>query len=178
MARHCSSFQSNYQKRTRQISYLQAIDATGGVDIFFGRYQEKSKECRQCHSTWTEYEEKMSDVRIATELLRDAFKNSFDTAILVSADADLLPPIEAIKEDFPSKSIVIWFPLKRDNRRLQRAAHATSRIGKGLLSKCQLPNSVTNQMVISFHGRPSGARINNCRPTIRSISTGFAASLA
>lgn len=62
-----------------QSTYLQAIKVRGDVDIFFGRYQRKSKKCRICHVTWDEYEEKMSDVRLATELLRDAFKNRFDT---------------------------------------------------------------------------------------------------
>lgn len=98
---------------------------------------------RNCHAKWREYEEKMSDVHIAPEPLRDAFKDNFDTAILVSADADLLPPIEAIKEDFPEKKIVFGYPPRRDNPRLTAVAQSTFRIGRGRLSKCQLPSSVT-----------------------------------
>lgn len=131
------------EKIARQSSYLQALEVLGGIEFYFGRYQKKSKECRTCHSKWHEYEEKMSDVRIATELLRDAFKDNYDTAILISADADLLPPIEAIKTDFPMKKIVIGYPPRRDNPRLTAIAHSTFRIGRGRLSKCQLPASVT-----------------------------------
>ena len=57
----------------------------------------------------------MSDVKIASELLRDAFLNRFDTAILVSADGDLQPPIDIIKEEFSAKKLVIAFPPDRDN---------------------------------------------------------------
>ena len=130
-------------KIARQSSYLQALEVRGGIEFYLGRYQKKSKECRNCHSKWHEYEEKMSDVRIATELLRDAFKDNYDTAILISADADLLPPIEALKTDFPKKKIVIGYPPRRDNPRLTAIAHSTFRIGRGRLSKCQLPTSVT-----------------------------------
>jgi len=130
------------QKKKRQNTYLQAIEAIGGVEIFLGRYQKKTKQCRRCHSTWFEYEEKMSDVRIATELLRDAFQNAYDTAILISADADLIPPIERIKQDFPMKSIVVWFPPKRDSCPLRNIADAYYRIGRGTLAKCQLPDNV------------------------------------
>jgi len=129
-------------KIARQSTYLQALEVRGSIDIFYGRYQKKSKQCRYCHSGWHEYEEKMSDVRLATELLRDAFKDRFDTAIIVSADADLLPPIEAIKEDFPEKKIVIGFPPRRDNPRLRSLVDSTFRIGRGRLSKCQLPLSI------------------------------------
>lgn len=130
-------------KVSRQASYLQALDVRGGTEFYFGRYQKKTKQCRSCHAIWNEYEEKMSDVRIATELIRDAFKNKFDIAILVSADADLLPPIEAIKNDFPDKKIVVGYPPRRDNPRLSAIAHSTFRIGRGRLSKCQLPSAVT-----------------------------------
>jgi uncharacterized LabA/DUF88 family protein len=130
------------QKIARQSTFLQAISTRGGVDIFFGRYQKKSKQCRNCHVKWNEYEEKMSDVRLATELLRDAYTDQFDTALIISADADLLPPIEVIKQDFPDKRIVICFPPKRDNPRLSSVVHGTLRIGRGRLSNCQLPKSI------------------------------------
>ncbi|MGH9629467.1 MAG: NYN domain-containing protein [Bryobacteraceae bacterium] len=41
--------------------------------------------------------EKMTDVNIAVELLQDAFQGAFDTAILISADSDLIAPIAAVR---------------------------------------------------------------------------------
>ena len=102
-------------KEQRQSTYLQALTEMGNVKIFYGRYQKKKKSCHTCHSSWHEYEEKMSDVNIVSELLRDAFLNRFDTALLLSADADLHPPIKIIKEEFPQKKIVSVFPPDRDS---------------------------------------------------------------
>jgi len=84
----------------------------------------------------------MSDVNIASELLRDAFLNRFDTALIVSADADLQPPINIIKEEFPQKKVVSAFPPDRDSYHLRNIVDAYFRIGRGILANCQLPNKV------------------------------------
>jgi uncharacterized LabA/DUF88 family protein len=42
--------------------------------------------------------EKGIDVQIAIDMLRFAYTNSYDTAILVSGDADYVPAVEAVKE--------------------------------------------------------------------------------
>jgi len=85
----------------------------------------------------------MSDVRMASEILRDVFQDKFDTVLILSADADLQPPIEIIKAEFPHKKVVIAFPPKRDSYHLRNIADAHFRIGRGRLSKCQLPNKIT-----------------------------------
>jgi uncharacterized LabA/DUF88 family protein len=130
-------------KIRRQSTYLQALEARGGLTIRYGRYQERTKECHTCHSRWTEYEEKMTDVRLASELLRDAYANAFDTAAIVSADADLQPPIEFIRQDLPAKRILVVFPPERDSYHLRAIAHECFRIGRARLSKSQLPHMVT-----------------------------------
>ncbi|MBN1428484.1 MAG: NYN domain-containing protein [Anaerolineae bacterium] len=97
-------------KEARQVSYLPALDARGGTEFYFGRCQVKTKQRRKWHTSWNEYEDKMSDVWIATELIMNAFKNSSETAILISADADLLPPIEVRKRDFSKKRTLLDIP--------------------------------------------------------------------
>ncbi len=48
--------------------------------------------------------ETMTDVNIAVELMQDAFHNNFDTAILVSADSDLVGPVVAVQKLLPQKA--------------------------------------------------------------------------
>jgi uncharacterized LabA/DUF88 family protein len=132
-------------KIRRQATYLQALEEIGGITIHYGRYQRRSKECHQCHAAWNEYEEKMSDVKLATELLRDAFKDEFETALIITGDGDLVPPIAAVKEEFPDKKVVIVFPPERDNPRLTEVADESFRLGRGRLAKCQLPYVVTKK---------------------------------
>ena len=126
-------------KIVRQSTYLQALEARGGLSIHFGRYQERSKQCHCCQAAWIEYEEKMSDVRLASELLRDTYTDRYDIALIVSGDADLQPPMEIIKLDHPSKRVVVVFPPERDSYHLRSIAHEYFRIGRARLSKSQLP---------------------------------------
>ena len=130
------------QKVQRQSTFLQALEASGGVEIHYGRYQERLKQCHQCHSTWPEYEEKMTDVRLACMLVRDAYQDAFDTCLIISADADLQPPVEIVKQDFPQKRVIVAFPPKRDSYHLRNIVDEHFKIGRGWLSKCQLPDQV------------------------------------
>ena len=46
---------------------------------------------------------KGDDVNLAVDMLINAFKNSYDTAILVSGDGDFLPLVKAVKDEFRKK---------------------------------------------------------------------------
>ena len=72
----------------RQLTYLEALGTLPGITLHFGHYLEKIKQCRNCGAQWTDYEEKMTDVNIAVQMLADAFEDRFDTALLISADSD------------------------------------------------------------------------------------------
>lgn len=45
------------------------------------------------------YHEKGVDVEIAVDLVKGAFKNTYDTALLISSDTDLLPAIKVVQEE-------------------------------------------------------------------------------
>ena len=85
----------------------------------------------------------MTDVQIATEMLDDAFDDRFDTALVLSADSDLVPPIRAIRRRFPRKRIVVCFPPRRSSVQLQKASHASLEIPVETLDAAQLPDEVT-----------------------------------
>jgi uncharacterized LabA/DUF88 family protein len=84
----------------------------------------------------------MTDVNIAVELMTDAFTNQYDTAILISGDSDLVPPIKAIKSIFPLKKIIIAFPPNRFNNVMKSAANGHLFINRNKLINCQLPDSL------------------------------------
>jgi uncharacterized LabA/DUF88 family protein len=44
------------------------------------------------------YHEKGVDVKIAVDLVEGAYKNYFDTAIVISSDTDLIPAFKIVKE--------------------------------------------------------------------------------
>lgn len=44
------------------------------------------------------YEVKEDDIRLAVDMVKLAYNNAYDTAILISSDGDFVPAIQAIKE--------------------------------------------------------------------------------
>jgi len=84
----------------------------------------------------------MTDVCIATELVSDAFLDNFDTAIVVSGDSDLVPPIRKIRQQFPSKRIVVAFPPNRQSANLKQECSGFVTINHVTLKDSQLPPSV------------------------------------
>ncbi len=129
-------------KRRRQGIFLEALQTITSLKVYYGHYLGEIVECRNCGRTWTDHEEKMTDVNIATEMLTDAFRDEFDTAFLVSADSDLVPAIKAIKRLFPVKRIIVFFPPGRFSAQLKIVANAQFTIGRGLLAKSQFPDVI------------------------------------
>ena len=82
----------NSADQKRQNDYLEAL-ALRGVRCQFGHYLQKTRQCRQCGANWPDYEEKMTDVNIAIQLLSDAVDDNFDVALVMSGDSDLTTTI-------------------------------------------------------------------------------------
>jgi len=130
-------------KRQRQSDFLDALATVGNLEILEGHYLDKRVQCFGCKRSWTKPEEKMTDVQIATQMLADAFEDRCDTALLVSGDSDLVPPIRTIGRLFPGKRVVMAFPPKRASDHLRQAADAYFTIGEGVFRRSQLPDHVT-----------------------------------
>lgn len=121
----------------RQRTYLAALSATG-VNVVLGRFQEKTARCFSCRAEWRTYEEKQSDVSLAVALVEDASNRAFDKAFLISADSDLIPPIEAVRR-IGGQSIVGLFPPKRNSSHLERQLAGVIRINEANVRQSQLP---------------------------------------
>ncbi len=130
-------------KRLRQQKFLEALGTIPEIKFFYGKYIPDDIVCRQCGHTYTTYHEKMTDVNIAVEMLTDAMKNKYDTAVLVSGDSDLVNVIHRIKEF--NKKVIILFPPKRKPRSLREAANIVIDIDTQLLSKSLFPDEIKKQ---------------------------------
>ncbi len=137
-----SRVRNNPPKEKRQSTYLDALSTLTDFHIIYGHYQSRIENCRKCGHSYPYGSEKMTDVNIAVELMTDAFTNQYDTAILISGDSDLVPPIKAIKSIFPLKKIIIAFPPNRFNNVMKSAANGHLFINRNKLINCQLPDSL------------------------------------
>jgi uncharacterized LabA/DUF88 family protein len=130
----------------RQADYLEALTARcPRVEIIEGRFQERSTTCSSCQTRRTTYDEKETDVNLASALIRDAVLDRFDTALLVSADGDLCPAIRVMRELAPSKRVVAVFPPQRRSDALRRVADATFTIGTAKVRQAQFPAKILLQ---------------------------------
>lgn len=130
------------EKVQRQNEYIDAIAAQPHTQVYFGHYQTHRRVCRCCAYPSEEHHEKQTDVNIAVEMLVDAHRDVFDTAVLLSADADLVPVISALRQLFPAKRVVVFFPPGRGSVRLAQEAHAQRRVRRWVIQACQLPDEV------------------------------------
>jgi uncharacterized LabA/DUF88 family protein len=146
-----ASSPSDPNKDKRQKVFLEATATLPQTSLFFGHYLSKVVRCQNCGATWLKQEEKMTDVNIAVELLVDAQQDSFDTALLVSADSDLTGPVVKVRALFPRKRIVAAFPPGRVSERLKREASGWLHIGEDSVRQNQLPDPVV---------KPDGTRLH------------------
>ena len=128
--------------RTRQDTYLKALSTLPNLSIHYGRFLPRQASCRYCGATWIRYEEKMTDVNIAVELLGDAQDDAFDTAIVVSGDGDLSGPVRAVRRRYPNKRVIVAFPPRRHSVDLHSAATASFTIGRDVFRDSQFPDRV------------------------------------
>lgn len=91
----------------RQDTYLRALRTLPEVSIHLGHYLTKPVRLPLANPVSGQprtvevlrAEEKGSDVNLATHLVRDAFRDEFDVAIVISNDSDLYEPIRIVTRE-------------------------------------------------------------------------------
>jgi uncharacterized LabA/DUF88 family protein len=89
--------------------YVEALKANGVTPVL-GQFKVKDRMCKHCGHKWIGHEEKETDVNIALWLLREAYKDNFDEAFVISRDSDLTPAVRMVMTEFPDKEIKIITP--------------------------------------------------------------------
>jgi hypothetical protein len=129
-------------KRLRQQVFLEALQTLPDFLIYYGHFLSDEIICRKCGHTYITHHEKMTDVNISVELMKDAFQDRFDLAFVISADSDLVSPIRTVQQLFPNKRVISIFPPGRSSLALQKVARGVLRIGRAELSKSLFPDQV------------------------------------
>ena len=130
-------------KPVRQKMYLEALGTLPDLHIHYGYHAVRERRCSNCGVVQQTYEEKMTDVNIAVELLGDAQDDAFDSAIVMSGDGDLASPVRVVRDRYPGRRIIVAFPPGRHSSGLRSEATASLTIGRRVLSRSQLPRRIT-----------------------------------
>ena len=107
----------------RQNAFFQSNKENPKFKLILGKYLKKKVTCFKCKNVIHTHEEKGTDVRIATQIVADAYQKNCDVSIIVSADSDMIPAIELAIE--AKQKVFVYFPPNQYSNNL-----ATMGIGK------------------------------------------------
>lgn len=140
-----SAIPDNRGQQQRQDSFFSANKENAIFKLHLGKFLKKSISCRSCKATHFTYEEKESDVRLATKMISDVVNDRCDVSILGSADSDLIPPIEFIKNHKPSQKIFVHFPPDRESSNLIKLCDLYIKLERHehRFSSCMLEEEIT-----------------------------------
>ncbi len=80
---------------------------------------------------------KRVDIAMATEMLVHAFRDNYDTALVVTGDEDFVPAIDAIAS--LGKRVLLWYVSSGVAPPLKRASHHTFDLATVLLASGSIP---------------------------------------
>jgi uncharacterized LabA/DUF88 family protein len=142
----------------RQHAYLRAIATLPKVAIHYGNFLVSQKwaglvqppEFRppvilpagaapQVVYVW-KTEEKGSDVNLGVHLVRDAFKDAFDFAAVLTNDTDLVEPIRIVTQEL-GLPVTLLTPIARPATSLAKVASSVRHI-RPYIGPCQLPDQI------------------------------------
>ena len=102
----------NPQKNSRQSAFLNANKLLNPMrfEVVRGKYMDKQIICPYCKASISRPEEKKTDVNISIRMIEDCLNKKTDVVALVSADSDLIPPMDMIRRNFRLIKIKVYFP--------------------------------------------------------------------
>ena len=119
--------------------YMRCLRATG-IRINLARFKRKDIFCKNCHTYFTGYEEKETDVAMAAKLFEVCHAKEADAIVLVTGDTDLAPAVTTCRRLFPQLLILFAFPYMRVNAELKSLAPQSFKIKWQTYLKHQLPD--------------------------------------
>ena len=140
--RYFTAIQNNVPvKADRHRQFIEAQKAYG-VDVQLSRFQKTMKICSTRGGGCAFQEEKQTDVKLCAAVLTDAYTGSVTRFVLVTADSDQVPTVEALRA--MGRHVTIAAPPGRKDvaRELGSKADAVLEITEGRLGACLLPRSV------------------------------------
>ncbi len=127
---------------TRHRLFISCLENTGVIP-HLGRFQKGPIKCKHCKKIFARYEEKETDVAIASALLESVAMNKCDTVLIMTGDTDLAPALRAAKRVDPKKVIGFIFPYKRKNKALARLADLSYNLRPETYREHQFDKEVT-----------------------------------
>lgn len=144
---------SNPAQPQRQQAYLRALETLPNLEIHYGelRYRTKRRPLTRPVPGLPEiveiedWEEKGSDVNLATRLLVDGFNGDYEQAVVVSNDSDLAGPIRYVRDSLRLRATVVNPDYNSyTQRELESVATRIKRLWKSHLRRSLFASSIAD----------------------------------
>lgn len=130
------------EKEQRHRAYVMA-QLSMGVKVTFGEFKERIIKCKaDCKKEFMRWEEKQTDVNIATRILELAQTPDVGKIILVTADSDQVPALKLAKRLRPEKTFASLVPIGRGAKEIYAVCSPNYTMTEDHLCECQLPEIV------------------------------------
>jgi len=134
----------------RQQIYLRALRTIPNLEIILGHFLEHEIMMPianpipggQKYIKVIKTEEKGSDVNIAAHLIHDGHQGSFEVAVVLSNDSDLVEPIKIVRQELKLPVIVLNPIPAHPSHELQKNATFMKPIRKKVISVSQFPEQM------------------------------------
>ena len=142
-------------KPQRQLICLRALETLPDLEVHYGFFRARQVLRPLVEPVpgvpryvWVRhYEEKGSDVNLATRLLVDGFNGDYEQAVVVSNDADLAGAMRHVRDDLGLRlTLVNPDPERVSSRPLADAATYVRRLRRSHLRRSQLPDAVRDRV--------------------------------
>lgn len=129
----------------KQDLFFNANKRNSKFHLILGKYLKKDLKCPNCGGVIHTFEEKETDVRVATQIINDVYKNRCDITIIVSADSDMVPAVELIRDIAPVHKIFVYFPPLKHSITLSNSCDMVRKLSeyKARFNQAVLPEEVT-----------------------------------
>lgn len=152
--RYFSAIQKNEEKAKRQDDFFQANKINPKFSLILGEFKQRAKwrnvECngRKVGREIKFWEEKKTDVALASYIIRDVVLNKCDVIFLFSADSDITPALDVVQEithSVKTIKIIVFFPPGNYSSDLSKRANKLYKLENHeyKFQSSQLPDKVT-----------------------------------
>lgn len=139
----------------RQAVYLRALETVPNLVVHEGRYFKIFKKGKLIEpklpgvdiALIRAWEEKSSDVCLATHLVADGFRGDYEQAVVITNDSDLVEPIRLVRSELqlPVHVLSPHSPASKPSYHLQQVATSYSTVDRSMLGYCQFPDALPDR---------------------------------
>lgn len=140
---------ADIDKPNRQQIYLRALRTIPQIEIIKGSFLTHAVMMKNADSQGftkvVKTEEKGTDVNIAAHLVHDGHNATYDMAVVVSNDSDLVEPIRLVTDELHIPVIVLS-PFEKNSVALKKTASGVRHLRQGVLRASQFPDNLSDRI--------------------------------